>query len=233
MNWLTIVLAVAAAGIIVFSTWRGFLRIMFSTLFFGLALISTMLFTPKMNDLLSSSVYIRAFAEERADSYLDAQSQKAEASLEEKIDAMPLPESVGSLLKQGASSAMNAGMYATGDVRTAIREEIIDGVLRCAATLLTFVISLVVLLLAAHFLALLLDIPVLGAANRIAGMLLGVVQALLIIWVFLAITTLLAFTGPGAVLMEQVETSPVLSALAENNIVLEILAARAETLFLL
>jgi uncharacterized membrane protein required for colicin V production len=74
-------------------------------------------------------------------------------------------------------------------------------------------------------------LPVLGTVNRLLGLLLGAAKALLLIWLFLGVVSVLSYTGTGSFLYEQVEESALLSWLSRNNLFLQaMIRAGAELL---
>ena len=64
------------------------------------------------------------------------------------------------------------------------------------------------------------SLPVVSTANKIAGMLFGLLEALIIVWVFFAIVSVFINTDFGTKISEQVEQSPLLKMLFDKNIII-------------
>ncbi len=61
------------------------------------------------------------------------------------------------------------------------------------------------------------DLPVLGALNRLAGGAVGLVGALIVVWLLFLVMTLAYTTGPGRFAYESIQSNPILRMLYEVN----------------
>lgn len=92
-----------------------------------------------------------------------------------------------------------------------------------AATILVQILLRVVL----TALDVLAHIPLIGGLNHLLGLIMGLVQALFLIWVFFLVLSMATGTEPGMYLMSMVEESSLLSYLYNSNLFLQIVLRTA------
>ena len=96
---------------------------------------------------------------------------------------------------------------------------------RMMVTLISFAVTFIIVCILMKALSAIVEIidiiPVIGWLNHVAGVLAGLLMALLIVWlVFIGITIISTFNVGGGML-EMIQTSPMLRILYENNIILK------------
>ena len=83
---------------------------------------------------------------------------------------------------------------------------------------ITFIAALILIKVIAGALGLLTHLPVIHSMNRILGAVMGLIQSLLLIWLFLLAVTLFGNTEWGDYIMKMINDSSVLTALYDANI---------------
>ena len=101
----------------------------------------------------------------------------------------------------------------------AVSEKIMKGI----AFFLTLVLAVALVTIAVKIVELIAEIPGISFLNRMGGAGLGVVRAVLWIWIFFAVAYCFQATHWGNVCMEQIQGDPALAWLRENNPVLMLL----------
>ena len=101
----------------------------------------------------------------------------------------------------------------------AVSEKIMKGI----AFFLTLVLAVVFVTIAVKIVELIAEIPGISFLNRMGGAGLGVVRAVLWIWIFFAVVYCFQATHWGNVCMKQIQGDPALAWLRENNPVLLLL----------
>lgn len=89
------------------------------------------------------------------------------------------------------------------------------------AFVLTFLIVTIVARVVVYILGIISDLPVVGGMNRLAGGVLGLGTGLVIVWVLLAVVTLLYQTTLGASCMQDIARSEILTFLYDNNLLMK------------
>lgn len=74
-----------------------------------------------------------------------------------------------------------------------------------------------------YLLAIIERLPIVGGLNRLGGLIFGLVEGLIIVWIAFVIVALISKTDFGAILMSQIEDSQYLSVLYNKNIFLPII----------
>lgn len=147
----------------------------------------------------------------------------------ELIENLPLPEFLQDILLDYNNGEGYQGLgvstfqdYLVGFTAT--------GILNVAAFLASVLIVHLLLWLSISALSILANLPVIRVVNRVAGLALGLLQALLVLWLAFLILSLVSGTGIGMQLMKMVESSTWLNWLYQSNLFLEIVL-RASAFF--
>ena len=96
---------------------------------------------------------------------------------------------------------------------------IINGI----AFLLSFTLAIIIVKVALYAINILTAIPGISFLNAVGGMILGGANAILWVWVFFLVVTVLCNTAVGKVLMEAIENDIILSFLYNKNVFLPII----------
>lgn len=139
----------------------------------------------------------------------------------EIIDELPVPQ----VLKDMLLDYNNDEGYANLRVATFqdyVTQFIATMILNVIAFLVSVIIVQIVLWVAIAALDLLAHAPVVSMVNRVAGLLLGLVQALACIWVFFLVLSMLSGTEAGLYLLSMVQESEILCGLYDSNLFLQI-----------
>ncbi len=140
------------------------------------------------------------------------------------IDELPLPRVIRNLLKQN-NNAESYAELAVSDFTDYIVAYLSDLILNA----ISFVAAVILVQVAIRLVLMLLNVlsrfPVISLVNRVAGMALGLLQALFFIWIFFLLLAVLQTTSFGATLLSMVQESELLSWLYETNLFWRILAS--------
>ena len=96
-------------------------------------------------------------------------------------------------------------------------------ILNILSFVITFVLVMSFIWLAATTLNIIASLPVLSGINRILGLALGFLQGLIIVWISFLIITIFSNSDIGKQLMEMIVESPILNGLYESNLLLDFL----------
>ena len=104
-------------------------------------------------------------------------------------------------------------------VASYIAHSIINGI----AFLLSFTLAIIIVKVALYAINILTTIPGISFINSVGGMLLGGAMAILWVWVFFVVVTVLCNTAFGQVLMKAIERDFLLSLLYDKNVFLPVI----------
>lgn len=147
----------------------------------------------------------------------------------EIIEELPLPQVLRDLLLD----YNNAEGYERLRVST-FQDYIVQFASTAILNVIAFIVSVILVQILLRIVIAALDllahIPVLRFINRIAGLGLGLVEALFFLWIFFLILSMVSATDPGLRLLSMVQESEFLAPLYESNIFLAIVL-RAAAIF--
>lgn len=225
MNAFTILvlLILAAFGL---NGWkRGFVRV-FTHMFFFLASAALVYFvTPYISGFIKDYTPIYGMVAESCRDVLGESAGEKEGSrLEQKkfIEELGLPKILEKQLVNGNNGDSYQGMDITGfsDYLAGYMADLI-------LNILTFVVTLTAVHLILRMTILTLDnlsrLPVLHSINQTLGMVAGLGQGILVVWVAFLVITAFSGTDAGQKLMTMIHESPVLEFLYNMNFFLEYL----------
>lgn len=145
------------------------------------------------------------------------------------IENLPLPESMKDLMldynnEEGYRNlAVNTFQdYVAGYIATMI----LNGISFLAAVILVQLLLRAVI----QVLDIFAHIPVIRGINRLAGLLLGLLEALFFIWIFFLILSMFSTTEPGLSLMAMVQESSLLGRLYNSNLFLQVIVRAVSVL---
>ncbi len=219
MNLLTIIVLAYLVVVMANAFRRGFIRTLFSMIFFILVLATTAWVSPMVTNVLEESENVSAYVKEQSDRLVEEQA----ASYGSIDDA----ESSADLALAIVGSALQIN-----GVKTIASEEIGDLILKMLGLVATFILSVLFWWLIEFVLNRVARIGFLSPVNRILGLFLGFVKGLFVVWIAFGVIYVLQFTATGKDLLTQIEMSPVLSAINQANFLMSYIPNILLSLFL-
>ena len=147
----------------------------------------------------------------------------------EILENLPLPQTLTDMLLDYNNNEGYSRLNVTG-FQEYIASFTASVILNIAAFLVSILVVQLLLWAVIAALNLVANIPVIRFINRLAGMGLGLLQALFLLWVFFLILSMLSATDAGMFLMSLVQESEFLSEIYETNLFLDIVL-RAAVIF--
>lgn len=228
MNWLLILVILLIAGNMAWGFCQGFLRVVYSVAAWIVLLVLVTWATPFVAELLAEHTgideRIEAGFADRLQELVRGEAETGANEAEESAlseSGIRLPDAVLDKLA-GTGEMADQLLEGTGIYAKAAEEA---GSLAMRAV--SFVIVLLIAMLAFHILSSLLDLiarlPVIGEVNHVLGGVAGLIKGALLVWLAFAFIALAGATSVGAGLIGLIYESEVLVLIYENNLVLAIL----------
>lgn len=178
--------------------------------------------------------YKEQYIEQYVDQYLnDSQTQSQQLGKIEQtelIEELPLPE----VLKDLLLDYNNDEGYSSLGVTT-FQDYLVSFIATVILNVISFIAAVILvqilLRVAIGALDILSHIPMIGGLNRLAGLLLGLLQALFLLWIFFLIVSMTTTTETGLLLMSMIQESALLSYLYESNLFM-VIVIQAASIFL-
>lgn len=234
MNWLFWVLLLFVVLSAIRGGRKGFARTAVSMISLILVMVIAAWVNPYVGRFLRESTPVYGFVEEKCETLLADQTpgmadqeggEYAELPRNlqiELIEEMPLPQ----LIRDALLENNNSEIYSVLGVDK-FQDYIVGYIAGCITNgigyILSFVIAILIVKVILYAADILTGLPVISFVNAVGGMLLGIVQALLWIWIFFIVITVLCNTLPGQVVMEQIDSSEILKILYDKNLVMNVI----------
>ena len=195
---------------------KGLIKKVFSLVSIVVALACAVLFSPTLADLLKSTNIVHDFLTENVETILETFVPE-EQSITDYMENLPIPDVVKNLLQEEGDIAGLVSAQ-TSAINEYVCERIVNMTINCISFAVTFLVTSVALACLCQILDLVSKLPVLDQVNRIAGMAVGLVEGVLVVWIFFVVLTVFAGTEFGQTALQMVNENAFLSFLYNNNL---------------
>ncbi len=212
--------------LLVFRGYRkGFFKSAASAIGIVLAVLLTVVLYPGVNKLLCQYTVLDDVIEQKIIEKFELPEETKTATRNEEIDTienLDLPDNVKGWLIANCNGEtfLESGV---DNVCSYIAKSLTAMVMRG----ISYVLTLLVLLLLLHILIMVLDvanyIPIVKSINKAGGAIFGAGQGILIVWIFMGIVTLLSTFSWAYQVMQMIDESPLLAWLYKKDIFLKII----------
>lgn len=247
MNFLTALVVVIFLVFIFLGYKRGLFRSILKLLLAGISLLLAYLLTPimsniiinntSMDDAIADKVYVviediarqQVLAKmqdtvgEISDDLVDELTELAleiEPSRSQQVDMiqkMKIPEFMSDALISNNNDEMREQLGVDGFYKY-LAYYISYMITNAVAFILTFIFIIILTNIIYVALGIVSKLPIIGSIDKIGGVLFGILEALLIVWVLFVLIAVLANTSVGENLYSQISESKILSGLYDKNI---------------
>jgi uncharacterized membrane protein required for colicin V production len=192
----------------------GLVKMLFSLFSFLVAILLTVWISPTINGMLKNNETFYDSTSDKVEDMLSLE-ERDESNQEGLIEQLPLPRSIKETLQENkAKQEENIKSYIIGQV-TGI-------VINALAFIITFVVVFVGLWIVGLSLRILSKLPILNSINRTAGLLVGGLQGLIVVWILFIVLTIFSSSDIGKSAFLQIEGSGILSYIYNKNLFLNI-----------
>lgn len=212
--------------LLVFRGYRkGFFKSAASAIGIVLAVLLTAILYPDVNKLLCQYTVLDDVIEQKIIEKFELPEETKTATRNEEIDTienLDLPDNVKGWLIANCNGEtfLESGV---DNVCSYIAKSLTAMVMRG----ISYVLTLLVLLLLLHILIMVLDvanyIPIVKSINKAGGAIFGAGQGILIVWIFMGIVTLLSTFSWAYQVIQMIDESPLLAWLYKKDIFLKII----------
>ncbi len=241
MNWLLLA-AIAILGVCAFAGWRaGFVKSVFSLVSTIAVIIITILVSPIVTNMLKSSDSITGAITGKLEQIIDLSGIAENLSAGEErnpaafIDSLALPDSIKDTIKSSLIDTMEEkeaeAAEFVGDQLDALEvyicELLTNIILNAVGFFVTFLVAAAGIAVLCFVLDVISKLPVLHQINTLAGLALGALEGLVILWIVFIVITMLGSTEFGQSCMGMINESRILSFLYDSNILAKIVLGKA------
>lgn len=221
MNELLLVVAGIFLLCMIIGANRGFIRIvaaLFTTL---LILVAVVVASPYVSQFLKEHTPLEGVIQEKCENMLtveglDSSSREGQISI---VEHSELPGIYKDLLLANNNTEVYESLGVTTFVEyvTAYFTKLSCDII---AFLVTFLVATAAIRTILYILNVIGDLPLIGGLNRLAGGVVGIGTGLIVVWILFIAITLLYDLSISKLFLENIEESPILQFLYNNNILM-------------
>lgn len=233
MDSLTIILLI----IVLLCIWRGYVRGLFQTLVIAGAMILAMVLSAYACPYVSKVLQDRTKLDERIEASIIERleldmTQAIQTKNEEMqmIDRLPFPNAIKMAVVNNNNSDVYEG-FQVQSFQEYLAHYLKCVVINCLSYIIVQVVFTVGFLILIHVTKLLTEIPILHGIDKAGGVLLGMIQALVIIWTFFVLISLIGNTPLGMYAFAQINSNPALDFLYEHNLLMNTMTDVTKIIF--
>lgn len=225
MNIVLIITAIILIVSMIIGGFRGLIKSIFSTFALIVALVLAIQLMPYGSKVLRKTPVYTSI-NNSIQSSIDEKLQVPVTTVSQQftvIEQMPVPDFLKDLLKENNNKAMYEAL-GINEFSTYISNYITCLLINGISLIVLFVIIFVVIKLLGLMLDMLSNIPVLNGLNRVGGILFGLLNGVMILWVVCIFITLFSTTSLGQTIFEQINDSVILTFIYNNNLLFAAMA---------
>ena len=226
MNFiLDLILILAIAACIIFSMKKGFISVSKSLLAIILTLVLMSSMQPVLLGLLEGSVFgdrVKERVLENITSVYEKEDFKKDTKTSDADTADKICESLGfpNFVEKSIKATLSGLYEAEKNVMDVITESVTIMILKVLSMILVFIIVRLLVFLLVKLLALIFELPGLKTINKTMGAILGIVNAMLIVYIVCAAVSLFMPAESRIVIDETVRKTYILKHFYENNVLM-------------
>jgi len=210
MNWMLVIVLVIIILNALTGLKVGLTKILFSLFSFIIAMAISVWISPVVNNMLKNNEKFYEKTKQKMEAILFEGLENTDG-IDELIGELPLPKSIKeSLIKNKSQNETNAKSY--------IAAHVTDIALKAMSFIISFVVVFIGLWVISIALNIISKLPILNQINKLAGLLVGGLQGLVVVWIIFTIVTMFSGTELGSTAFKQIESSSILSFLYDKNI---------------
>lgn len=225
-HWLELVTAIYLIGMILYGHHKGFIRLAVSATALLITLAAVKYAQPHVIEWIKQDTDIYESMKESIaesigiDRIIEETGEKNDASVKNEkslIDELPIPKQMKKLLEENN----HVDVYKEIGVqyfRDYVAGYLADLILKAAVFVVLFFAVYLILQVIVIWLDLIAKLPVLSGINKMAGAILGGIQAVIFLWVACLVFTMFSRTGIGKSVLAQISTSAWLSWIYDHNL---------------
>lgn len=228
-DFLLIGVGIFAVIMVLVGLKRGLVKMAFSLISVLVVLILVNILTPSVKELLRNTpVYtninasIHQYVEEHISIATENLTQTGVNAQKTIIDELPLPKGVQQALRENNNEQSYESLKAN-NFSEYIANSLSDMILGAITFVALFIVIMLLIKILQKVLNIITKLPVIHTFNSIGGGIIGLVEALVIIWIVCIVITVFSTTAWGEVVCKAIAENEVLSFLYDNNLIQKII----------
>lgn len=204
---------------------RGMIKMAFSLVSVFVVLVLVNILTPSVKQALKATpIYdeinknIETYVNEHVASATEEMTQTGVNAQKKIIEGLPLPKGVKNSLVQNNNQQSYDSMK-VDSFSGYVAEALSDMILGALTFVILFVVITILVKVLMNVLNLVAKLPVISTFNTAGGAIIGLVEAIIIIWILCIVVTISSATEWGQVVCKAISENEMLSFIYDNNII--------------
>lgn len=224
MDILLIVVLVILAGFGLHGYLRGMVRVLFSLVAIFLTIGLATALTPYTEQFLRTKTPVYDMVKEKCTEHIHQQAQERKKQdtdtkqQELTIFGLQIPEEFQSFFSEHVTDGADKLMEDMG-IYEKLGDYTANFVLQRLSWILSFILISILLSMIVHMLDLITKLPVLKSINRFGGLVIGLLEGVVVVWLLFLIVVLCQGTEFGKEMMASIQQQPILKFLYDYNII--------------
>ncbi len=234
MNWLTIIVILFFIINVIIGFKKGLLK---SIVTIGGLILALYLSSYGYNFIARGLNSITNIEDKISQNIVDAMETNTQEEINTKaqqidaIEGINVPDSIRTAILDNNNRDIYEGLGVTDFyeyIAHYIAHIIINAVSYIVTVLIIFIIIMIIFKGTIEFID---ELPVINGLDKMGGILLGLIRAVLDVWLFCIIITIIGNSKLGEIIFEQISQSSFLSYIYNNNLLLDLITDITKTIF--
>lgn len=215
INWVLIVVIAVLLVYGIRGKNDGFIRTVFGMFSLMAALLTAAAIGPHLSSAIKESESVLPYITEKLE------DNERKDHKQEPIQALSIPDVLKEFLELNNTSEKYEEL-AVDQVEEYIHKQVAIWMINALSFIIVFIITWVILWYLCMTLNIISKLPVLNGLNKTAGVLAGILRGFIVIWMWCIILTIFSGSEFGQAIFLNINSSPFLSLIYNNNLLLQI-----------
>lgn len=215
INWVLIVVIAVLLVYGIRGKNDGFIRTVFGMFSLMAALLTAAAIGPHLSSAIKESESVLPYITEKLE------DNERKDHKQEPIQALSIPDVLKEFLELNNTSEKYEEL-AVDQVEEYIHKQVAIWMINALSFIIVFIITWVILWYLCMTLNIISKLPVLNGLNKTAGVLVGILRGFIVIWMWCIILTIFSGSVFGQAIFLNINSSPFLSLIYNNNLLLQI-----------
>lgn len=231
MNWVFVITILILIGYAIKGHHDGFIRTIFSVFSVIAAIILTIIAAPIVSkELQKNESIMGALTEQVANTISIDEKNISKIDAAEIINKLILPKSIKEDLIENNNKEVYQSLLVS-NFNEYICRYLAVIIINALTFLGIFLVVWIALMILSYILDLISKLPVINGLNKTAGLLVGLLHGLIVLWIVCIFLTAISSTPLGAAIFEAINENKWLEMIYNNNLLLKVITDLASTIF--
>lgn len=235
MNWLLIAVIAFLIVYVIRGYSNGLIKTVFSIFAVVIALILAVTISPYVSKALQSNEKVFGMVNDKVSIAVLEKSEKTkeenkDAGQTEIINQLPFPQGLKNALVENNNSEVYK-IFNVESFEAYISNYITCIILNAISFMIVFLLAVIIVKIVANILDVISKLPLINGINKLGGLIIGFVHGLIVLWVLCIVLTVFSSTDVAGILFGYMNESRFLSAIYDNNLLLNIITNIAKVFF--